>query len=103
MRQELTLPDPTRTGSRAGSPWPTVLRGAAGLAAAIGVGPFAYAPIMPLMHAQAGMPDSLGASLATANYPGYLAGALLGITAPHCSARQSPSVAGCWSWALPWP
>ncbi|MFF1570828.1 YbfB/YjiJ family MFS transporter [Streptomyces sp. NPDC058293] len=82
MRQVLTLPDPTRTGSRAGSPWPTVLRGAAGLAAAMGVGRFAYAPIMPLMHAQAGMPDSLGASLATANYLGYLAGALLGITAP---------------------
>ncbi|MBO0657303.1 YbfB/YjiJ family MFS transporter [Streptomyces triculaminicus] len=33
----------------------------------MGVGRFAYTPIMPLMHAQAGMPESLGASLATAN------------------------------------
>ncbi|MFF9496575.1 YbfB/YjiJ family MFS transporter [Streptomyces flaveolus] len=48
----------------------------------MGVGRFAYTPIMPLMHAQAGMPESLGASLATANYVGYLAGALLGIAAP---------------------
>ncbi|MER7191291.1 YbfB/YjiJ family MFS transporter [Streptomyces flaveolus] len=48
----------------------------------MGVGRFAYTPIMPLMHAQAGMPDSMGASLATANYIGYLAGALLGIAAP---------------------
>ncbi|MEV6700359.1 YbfB/YjiJ family MFS transporter [Streptomyces sp. NPDC051453] len=48
----------------------------------MGVGRFAYTPIMPLMHAQAGMSDSMGASLATANYIGYLAGALLGIAFP---------------------
>ncbi|MEY2229490.1 YbfB/YjiJ family MFS transporter [Streptomyces virginiae] len=48
----------------------------------MGVGRFAYTPIMPLMHAQAGISNSLGASLATANYLGYLAGALLGIAAP---------------------
>ncbi|MFD7205771.1 YbfB/YjiJ family MFS transporter [Streptomyces sp. NPDC059893] len=83
MRQVLALPGPTCTPSRADSPWPTVLRGAAALAAAMGVGRFAYTPIMPLMHAQAGMADSLGASLATANYLGYLAGALLGIAAPR--------------------
>ncbi|MFD6280244.1 YbfB/YjiJ family MFS transporter [Streptomyces sp. NPDC060209] len=82
MRQVLAQPGPTRTPSRTGSPWPTVLRGAAAMAAAMGVGRFAYTPIMPLMHDQAGMSDSLGASLATANYLGYLAGALLGIAAP---------------------
>ncbi|WP_437089833.1 YbfB/YjiJ family MFS transporter [Streptomyces sp. enrichment culture] len=48
----------------------------------MGVGRFAYTPIMPLMHDQAGMSDSLGASLATANFIGYLAGALLGIAFP---------------------
>ncbi|MCQ8193934.1 YbfB/YjiJ family MFS transporter [Streptomyces rugosispiralis] len=37
---------------------------------------------MPLMHAQAGTSDSLGASPAIANYIGYLAGALIGIAAP---------------------
>jgi MFS family permease len=82
MKQASARPDVAPTASRAGSPWPTVLRGAAALAAAMGVGRFAYTPIMPLMHAQAGMPESLGASLATANYVGYLAGALLGIAAP---------------------
>jgi MFS family permease len=82
MKQASARPDVAPTASRAGSPWPTVLRGAAALAAAMGVGRFAYTPIMPLMHAQAGMPEGLGASLATANYVGYLAGALLGIAAP---------------------
>ncbi|MCX4538509.1 YbfB/YjiJ family MFS transporter [Streptomyces sp. NBC_01669] len=76
------LAPPTRSRSQATSPWPTVLRGATALAAAMGVGRFAYTPIMPLMHARAGMPESMGASLATANYIGYLAGALLGIAVP---------------------
>ncbi|MFF4753255.1 YbfB/YjiJ family MFS transporter [Streptomyces sp. NPDC002514] len=77
-------PDRCRRGSRpqTASPWPTALRGAAALAAAMGVGRFAYTPIMPLMHTQAGMSDSLGAALATANYVGYLVGALLGIAVP---------------------
>ncbi|WP_406083422.1 YbfB/YjiJ family MFS transporter [Streptomyces virginiae] len=82
MKQALAQPHHTRATARADSPWPTVLRGAAALAAAMGVGRFAYTPIMPLMHAQAGISNSLGASLATANYLGYLAGALLGIAAP---------------------
>ncbi|MFF8884114.1 YbfB/YjiJ family MFS transporter [Streptomyces flaveolus] len=82
MNQALEQSSRPSTGLRAASPWPTVLSGAAALAAAMGVGRFAYTPIMPLMHAQAGMSDSLGASLATANYLGYLAGALLGIAAP---------------------
>jgi MFS family permease len=68
--------------SQAGSPWPTVVRAAAALAAAMGVGRFAYTPIMPLMHAQTGLSDDLAASLATANYIGYLIGALLGIALP---------------------
>ncbi|WAP53650.1 YbfB/YjiJ family MFS transporter [Streptomyces sp. S465] len=69
-------------GSSAASPWPTVARAAAALAAAMGVGRFAYTPIMPLMHTQAGLSDGSGASLATANYIGYLIGALLGIALP---------------------
>ncbi|WP_263253675.1 YbfB/YjiJ family MFS transporter [Saccharopolyspora rosea] len=65
-----------------GSPWPVVVRAAAALAAAMGVGRFAFTPILPLMQAQAGMSAGLGACLATVNYLGYLAGALLGIAAP---------------------
>ncbi len=51
-------------------------RAAASLAAGMGVGRFAYTPILPLMTAQAGLTASAGASLATANYLGYFAGAV---------------------------
>ncbi|KAK1186514.1 YbfB/YjiJ family MFS transporter [Streptomyces sp. NBS 14/10] len=48
----------------------------------MGVGRFVYTPILPLMHAQAGLSAGSGADLATANNIGYLIGALAGILAP---------------------
>ncbi|WUC40085.1 YbfB/YjiJ family MFS transporter [Streptomyces sp. NBC_00557] len=48
----------------------------------MGVGRFVYTPILPLMHTQAGLTAGAGANLATANYAGYLLGALAGIALP---------------------
>src|SRR3954468_11936434 len=48
----------------------------AALAVAMGVGRFAFTPLLPMMQADAGLTLSQGAWLASANYAGYLAGAL---------------------------
>lgn len=48
----------------------------------MGIGRFVYTPVLPLMEAQAGLTPSAGAALATANYLGYLIGALAGIVLP---------------------
>jgi hypothetical protein len=67
-----------------------VAQGAAALAVSMGIGRFVYTPILPLMVREAGLSTSFGATLATANYGGYLLGALAGILAP--SLVRSPRV-----------
>ena len=51
--------------------------GMACLAAAMGIGRFAFTPLLPLMQQHAGTSIAQGAWLAAANYIGYLVGALV--------------------------
>ena len=54
-----------------------MLGGVCTLVLTIGIARFAYTPLLPLMQAQAGLSDAAGGWLATANYLGYMSGALL--------------------------
>ena len=52
------------------------LAGLIALAAAVGIGRFAFTPILPMMQEDAGVSVAQGGWLASANYVGYLVGAL---------------------------
>lgn len=64
-----------------------VWTGLAGLAVAMGIGRFAFTPLLPLMQHDAGLSLVQGGWLATANYLGYLAGAVICIASPPAPAR----------------
>lgn len=66
----------------------TVWTGLAGLAAAMGIGRFAFTPLLPLMQAD-GLLLAQGAWLAGANYLGYLVGALACIAGSPAPARAA--------------
>jgi len=55
------------------------LAGFLSLAVAMGIGRFAFTPILPMMQSGAGLSLASGAWLASANYVGYLVGALSAI------------------------
>lgn len=56
--------------------WPIVAGGIVALAVAMGVGRFAFTPLLPLMLRDGTLSTTAGAEWAAANYGGYLAGAL---------------------------
>jgi predicted MFS family arabinose efflux permease len=60
------------------------------LAVAMGIGRFAFTPLLPMMQDDAGLSTRGGALLASANYFGYLAGALAALW-----VRRPPRHAAC--------
>ena len=80
------------------SRWAVALAGLVSLAVAMGIGRFAFTPLLPMMLHD-GVIDLHAASwLASANYLGYLAGALLCTFQPWiwARARRLPPVNGPW-------
>jgi MFS family permease len=61
---------------------PVVLAGLLSLAAAMGIGRFAFTPLLPLLLREGGLDLALAGWLAAANYAGYLAGALTAARLP---------------------
>lgn len=55
----------------------TAIGGLVALAIAMGIGRFAFTPLLPMMQADGGLSLAEGGWLASANYLGYLVGALL--------------------------
>jgi len=69
--------------------WSVAAQTGAALAAAMGVGRFVFTPILPMMELHAHLARADASVLATANYLGYLIGALVGIAVPRVSRRRS--------------
>ena len=58
-------------------PWRTAAAGLVSLAVAMGIGRFAFTPLLPMMLADGVLDLATAGWLASANYLGYLVGALL--------------------------
>lgn len=69
------------------SPLALAAAGLAALAVAMGIGRFAFTPVLPLMLHDAGLTLAAGAWLAAANYAGYLLGALAALLWPQPPGR----------------
>ena len=73
-----------------------LLGGVCALVLTIGLARFAYTPLLPQMHTQAGLGVADGGLLAAINYAGYMSGALLAAWIESPTWRQRLYV-----WALP--
>ena len=82
--QPAFTPDPSAPRT---SPLRVALAGMAALAVAMGIGRFAFTPLLPMMLHDGMVDIATGSWLATANYAGYLAGALLYMALPWLGRR----------------
>ena len=76
-----------QTAPWAAGPWPVALAGLVALAVAIGIGRFAFTPILPMMLRDGVIDLPVASWLASANYLGYLLGALLCTLQPWLWSR----------------
>lgn len=74
--------------SAASLAWPAALA----LAAAMGIGRFAFTPVWPLMAQEGGLSLAQGSWMASANYAGYLLGALAAVAWPVLHARAQLAI-----------
>ena len=84
MLMDLKTSHASSPGASAGA---AVWSGLLALAAAMGIGRFSFTPLLPLMQQDAGVSLAQGSWLATANYLGYFAGALVCIWAAPAPKR----------------
>ncbi|MGI4955685.1 MAG: YbfB/YjiJ family MFS transporter [Janthinobacterium lividum] len=78
------MPTATAVATGRASPAATIAgAGAIALAVAMGIGRFAFTPLLPFMLRDGTIDLSTGSALATANYIGYLAGALACMALPR--------------------
>ena len=82
-----TVPTTEQAASGSTQPWAIAFAGMASLAIAMGIGRFAFTPLLPMMLHDGTLTLAQGSWLATANYLGYLAGALFGMALPWLAPR----------------
>lgn len=84
-------PQPAPAADRGDAAVLAALAGLAALAVAMGIGRFAFTPLLPMMQDDAGVTVAQGGWLASANYAGYLVGAL---TAGALRVRATAAIRG---------
>ncbi len=92
-----------KKGDAVSRPFYLALCGLAALAVAMGVGRFAFTPLLPLMQADAGLTLTEGSWLAFANYLGYLFGALATVwmrAPPHVMVKAGLAATGLLAMAV---
>lgn len=80
-------PSPARVHDADMAPLRVALAGMVALAVAMGIGRFAFTPLLPMMLHDGVVDIATGSWLATANYAGYLAGALMYMALPWLGRR----------------